>query len=140
MFRAAQEGVLEAERIRSATGRWPTAEALARDGVPPFAPDPIDGAGFVWQSVAGGIKADYVGTPRADSGRDAFIVILTEPDPGTPIDPQAQVDETHHRLLDGTMIHVTYWMGPPISDLSEPFSLLPPERWKQVFGGVTAGR
>ena len=138
LFRAAQEGVLEAERIRSATGRWPTAEALGREGVPPFAADPIDRAGYAWQSVAGGIKADYVGTPRADPGRDTFIIIVTEPDPGTPNDPLAPVDETHHRLADGTMIHVTFWMGPPISDLSEPFSLLPPERWKQVFAVMPA--
>jgi hypothetical protein len=135
LFRAAQEGVLEAERVRSATGRWPTAEALAREGVPPFAADPIDAARYAWQSVAGGIKVDYVGIPRSGPGRETFVIIVTEPDPGTPNDPLAQVDETHHRLADGTMIHVTFWMGPPISDLSEPFSLLPPETWRQVLGG-----
>src|SRR5437868_3366251 len=36
MFRELQEGLLEAERIRGTTGRWPDAAALAADGIPPF--------------------------------------------------------------------------------------------------------
>ena len=142
LFRAAQEGVLEAERVRSATGRWPGVEALGREGVPPFAPDPIDGAGYAWQRVQTGPKIDYIGVPRAGAGREAFYIVLVEPDPGTPNDPFAAVDETHHRLGDGTMIHVTFWMGPPLSDTSEAFSLLPPERgFRQVLVGAQgAGR
>jgi hypothetical protein len=137
LFRAAQEGVLEAERIRSSSGRWPPVEALARAGVPPFAPDPIDTAGYAWLRVETGTKIDYIGTPRPGSGRQAFYIVLVEPDPGTPVDPFAAVDETHHRLDDGTMIHVTYWMGPPLSDTSEAFSLLPPERgYRQVLIGA----
>jgi hypothetical protein len=135
LFRAAQEGVAEAERLRSQTGRWPTVEALAAAGVPPFAPDPLDRARTTWRSVQTGVKADYVGTPDAASGRESFFIVIAEPDPGTPNDPMAQADETHHRLIDGTMIHVTYWTGPPLADLSEAFSLLPPERYKQVLSG-----
>ena len=139
LFRAAQEGVLEAERLRSATGRWPAVEALARAGVPPFAADPIDRAGYAWQRVQTGPKVDYIGVPRAGSGREAFYIVLVEPDPGTPNDPLAPVDETHHRLGDGTMIHVTYWMGPPLADTSEAFSLLPPELgFRQVLVGAPA--
>src|SRR5262249_19087288 len=80
IFRAVQEGVVEAERVRSSTGRWPTAEALGRAGVPPFAPDPLDRARYAWQSVQTGLKADYIGVPAAGSGRECFFVILVEPD------------------------------------------------------------
>jgi len=40
IFRELQEGLLEAERMRAATGDWPDVAALAAEGVPPFAPDP----------------------------------------------------------------------------------------------------
>jgi hypothetical protein len=136
-YRALAEGVVEAERIRSSTGRWPRAEELARLGIPPFAPDPLDRAGYVWTSVSGGAKADYLGTPAAGSGRESFFAVVVEPDPGTPNDPLAQVDEIHHRLGDGTMIHVTVWTGPPLGGVTEPFSLLPPEKgYRQVIAGT----
>src|SRR5262245_13511915 len=51
VFRAVQEGITEAERQRASTGRWPSAADLAREGVPPFAPDPIDRAGYAWTFV-----------------------------------------------------------------------------------------
>jgi hypothetical protein len=133
IFRSVQEGVLEAERVRSSTGRWPSAEALARAGVPPFAPDPIDRARYAWQSVQTGQKADYIGVPTAGSGRESFFVVIVEPDPGTPNDPLAREDEIHHRLADGSMIHVTVWMGPPLPDTSEAFAVLPVEQgYRQV--------
>jgi hypothetical protein len=48
------------------------------------------------------------------------------------------VDETHHRLGDGTMIHATFWMGPPPASTSEAFSLLPAERgYRQVLVGAS---
>jgi hypothetical protein len=138
LFRSLQEGVVEAERVRSATGRWPTAEALAQKGVPPFAPDPIDRARYAWLSVQTGAKVDYIGTPAAGSGREAFFAVIVEPEPGAPPDPLAKVDEIHHRLDDGTMIHVTVWTGPPLADTSEAFALLPPEKgYRQVLAGTT---
>ncbi len=139
LFRALQEGIAEAERIRSSTGRWPRADELARLGVPPFAPDPLDRAGYTWRSVQTGTKADYAGTPAAGSGREGFFAVIAEPEAGTPNDPLAAVDEIHHRLGDGTMIHVTIWMGPPLANLGEAFSLLPPENgYRQVLAGTPA--
>jgi hypothetical protein len=136
LFRALQEGVVEAERVRSTAGRWPGVEDLARAGVPPFARDPLDTAGFSWLFVQTGLKVDYVGTPRPGSGREAFFAVIVEPDPGDPVDPLAPVDEIHHRLGDGRMIHVTVWTGPPLADTGEAFSLLPPERgYRQVVAG-----
>ncbi len=144
LFRDLQEGVVEAERARSSTGRWPSVEELARAGVPPFAEDPIDRAGYRWRQVQTGPKVDYIGTPSplaGGAGREAFFAVILEPDPGTPADPLARADETHHRLGDGTMIHVTMWMGPPLADAGEAFSLLPPEKgYRQVLAGTTATR
>ncbi len=140
LYRALQEGVVEAERARSATGRWPGVEDLARAGVPPFARDPLDTAGFTWRSVQTGTKVDYIGTPRPESGREAMFAIIVEPEPGDPNDPLAPVDEIHHRLGDGRMIHVTIWTGPPLAETGEAFSLLPPEKgYRQVVAGVPPG-
>jgi hypothetical protein len=137
LFRALQEGVVEAERARSATGRWPSVAELAKVGVPPFTRDPLDTDGFTWRFVQTGPKADYIGVPGPGSKREAFFAVIVEPDPGEPTDPLAPVDEVHHRLGDGKMIHVTTWMGPPVSDTSEAFSLLPPEKgYRQVLAAA----
>ena len=141
LYRAIQEGVVEAERTRSSTGRWPGVEELGRAGVPPFAPDPLDAAGYKWLSVQTGPKVDYIGVPRPGSGREAFFAVIVEPDPGDPNDPLAPVDEIHHRLGDGRMIHVTVWMGPPLADTREAFSLLPPEKgYRQVVSTTPRDR
>ncbi len=140
LYRSMQEGVLEAERVRSTTGTWPDVGALAAAGVPPFAPDPLDRAGYTWRRIAGAGKVDYVGTPAGDASRDSFFLIVTEPDPGTPNDPLAATDEIHHRLRDGTMIHVTIWTGPPLAErATEAFALLPQEKgYRQVVSMAAA--
>jgi hypothetical protein len=44
----------------------------------------------------------------------------------------------HHRLQNGTMIHVNVWMGPALPEAREAFGLLPPELgYKQIIGSVT---
>src|SRR5262249_19451862 len=48
VFRAMQEGVSEAVRLRSETGVWPSVATLSAAGVPPFAPDVLDKAGLRW--------------------------------------------------------------------------------------------
>jgi hypothetical protein len=137
LFRSLQEGIVEAERLRSATGRWPAVAALAERGVPPFAPDPLDRARYGWQRLETGTKVDYVGTPAPGSGREGMFAVIVEPDPGSPPDPTATPDEIHHRLDDGTMIHVTLWMGPPLAAQDQAFSLLPPEKgYRQVVAGT----
>jgi hypothetical protein len=134
LFRAAQEGIVEAERRRSATGRWPAIEALAREGIPPFAPDPIDRARYAWTFMQRGTAVNYAGTPAPGSGREALLILFVEPDQGAAPDPLAQVDETHHRLGDGTMIHATVWMGPGLGAAREAVSVvLPDQGWKQIL-------
>jgi hypothetical protein len=137
LYRALREGLTEAERARDASGVWPTAAALAREGVPPFAPDPLDHAGYVWTFRRTGAAVNYVGTPAPGAGREALVAIVTEPEPGTPLDPLAQIDEVHHRLADGRMIHVTVWMGPPLGGegAGAVGVLAPDQGYKQVLAG-----
>jgi hypothetical protein len=139
LYQAIREGVAEAEARRSATGEWPSIESLAAEGIPPFAEDPIDKAHYVFKTVKNKTVIDYLGTPAPGSGREAVMVVITEPEPGTAKDPLARVDEVHHRLADGTMIHVTVWMGPLIELPREPLSVLPLEQgWKQILIASTA--
>jgi len=134
LFRSVQEGLAEAERRRSATGRWPTADELAREGVPPFTADPIDRARYAWTFERTGTAVNYVGTPALDAGRETLVLLITEPDPGTPQDPLALEDEVHHRLTEGTMIHATVWMGPPLGAMRGAVSMLAPDQgYKQVL-------
>lgn len=135
LYRALREGAVEAERRRSRARRWPTADELAREGIPPFAPDPLDRARYTWSFVQTGVAVNYVGLPAA-SGREPFILVVTEPEAGSAVDPSAQVDDVHHRLADGSMIHVTIWMGPPPTP-GRALSVFPPDQgYKQILGAL----
>jgi hypothetical protein len=113
MFRELQEGLLESERIRSTTGQWPDAAALASQGIPPFAPDPTrKDATYRWSALMQGTTINYVGIPaNAAAAATAWLLLIVEPEPGSPPDP-APNDETHHRLPDGTTLHVSIWQMP----------------------------
>ena len=68
MFRELQEGLLEAERLRSSSGAWPSPAALADMGVPPFAADPTErGSGFRWLLTHRGAFVNYRGIPSGSS-------------------------------------------------------------------------
>jgi len=110
-YRLLREGVATAERARGRTGTWPEVDALATRGVAPFV-DPIDHAGYQWTRVADGPVIDYVGVPAQASGLATFMVVLLEPEPGTPIDPTLVADAVHHVMPDGTLVHVTIWRAP----------------------------
>jgi len=144
LFRELQEGLLEAENVRSSTRRWPAPGTLAGRGVPPFA----DAAGrggrrlYRWQLRQEGPIVNYLGVP-ADRRDPPALLLVQEPDPGAPaqgpppggpagggVGPAqgsgaiggvagaagAQAtDEVHHRLADGTLLHVSIWLreAPP---------------------------
>ena len=110
VFRELQEGLLEAERIRAATGHWPDVSTLAAEGIPPFAPDPTQKIPYKWTSVRQDWVTNYVGVP-SDPAAPAWVLVILEPEPGAPPDP-APNDETHHRLPDGTTLHVSIWNMP----------------------------
>jgi hypothetical protein len=110
VFRELQEGLLEAERIRAQTGRWPDVTTLEAEGIPPFAPDRTQKIDYTWTSVRQEWATNYLGVP-ADRSQPAWVLVILEPEPGAPPDP-APNDETHHRLPDGTTLHVSIWNMP----------------------------
>jgi hypothetical protein len=139
MFRELQEGLLEAERVRSTSGGWPAPAALAEQAIPPFAPDPTRPEQYVWTVTQHGTFVDYLGTPRV-TGVPAWLLLVQEPDKGAPPDP-AKEDEEHHRLADGTMLHVSVWTHADGTDLPAHFVSLPQvEGWTQLRAGPPAAK
>ncbi len=133
LFRATLEGLTELEDARNATGSWPAIETLATRGVPPFE-DPIDRSGYRWSKISDKLVTNYLGIPK-DAARSTFVIAVVEPEAGA-----AEVvdeDETHHKLTDGTMIHVGIYRGPlravPAAPLSQ-FSY--GEGWRRIVGVV----
>ena len=110
VFRELQEGLLEAERIRAQTGHWPDVTTLEAEGIPPFALDPTQKIAYKWSSVRQDWATNYLGVP-SDASQPAWVLVILEPEPGAPADP-APNDETHHRLPDGTTLHVSIWTMP----------------------------
>lgn len=109
VFRSMQEGGLEVVSRRGTKGRWPAPSELAGEGIPPFAPDPIDRTGLRWEMREDGLLRQYVGIP-ARSGDPAYLVSIAEPEPVNGERPVAGVvDEEHQLLPDGRLLHVTYW-------------------------------
>jgi len=133
IFLQVQEGLLEAENLRSASGAWPSAEALAQDGVPPFTRDPLDKVGFTWRALISGRTVNYLGRAPVGSDRMSFLLLILEPEPGVPDDPTQPLDQFHHRLADGTLLHVSTWVGPASSAPTTPTARLPVEQgWRQI--------
>ncbi len=120
MFRELQEGLLEAENLRGAArggGQWPAPAVLAAQGVPPFADAAAPGRPrYRWEMRHDGLYVGYLGEAPAGAA-PAFLLLVQEPDPRAPADPAAPPpgapnDEVHHRLADGTVLHVGIWMHP----------------------------
>ncbi len=108
MYRRALDGLAEAEDMRSTSGTWPTVAQLASLGIPPFVSDPIDRDGYQWKLVRDRYVVNYVGIPIA-TDRPTLVIAAIEPEPGT--SEQVPVDDTHHALAGGTIIHVGVWHG-----------------------------
>jgi hypothetical protein len=149
MFRELQEGLLEAERVRATTGRWPDSTTLAGDGVPPFAADPTrKDVTYRWSTLVQGTLVNYVGVPITGGGGvrlkpdttsaepSAWLLVIIEPESGAPPDP-APNDETHHRLPDGTTLHVSIWQVPEKMRRSGFAAVALPqnEGWTQMMVG-----
>jgi hypothetical protein len=133
MFRELQEGLLEAEARRSTTGAWPAVSTLATDGIPPFAADPTaKGGRYTWQLAHAGTSVTYLGIPN-QPGMPAWLLLALEPEPGAPPDP-AKPDEEHHRLIDGTMLHVSTWIHPDGNRVGTTVGRLPQANgWTQLY-------
>jgi hypothetical protein len=132
IFRELQEGLLEAERVRGATGGWPAADALADEGIPPFAKDPTaKGRAYRWIVTHRGAFINYRGIPGV-TGAPAWLLLIQEPLPDSLPDPSPE-DEEHHRISPGVMLHVSVWTHADGSELSPALVQVPQaEGWIQL--------
>lgn len=132
-FRELQEALLEAEMRRSETGAWTYPETLGAEGVPPFAFDPTVKTGpYAWSLRGDGLYFNYVGMPeRAED--PTWMILITEPLPGAPPD-LASEDEEHHRLIDGTMLHVSTWVRTDGERVPDEVIQVPANQgWTQLY-------
>lgn len=133
MFRALQVALLEAENARTTPAAWPTPQAMAEQGIEPFAVDPTNkGARYTWQLRRDGIYLNYLGVPDR-AGAPAWLLLIVEPDPSAP--PEIyQNDEEHARLVDGTILHVSIWRHAQGAGVSPGLARVPQaEGWTQLF-------
>jgi hypothetical protein len=105
MFTAIRRGLEAVEAERARTRRWPEPLVLAAGNVPPFASAAADG--IEWQRFQQGATVNYFGQPVEPSA-PAWLLMIQEPEPNAPPDP-APLDEEHHRLPDGTTLHIYVW-------------------------------
>ncbi|HEY7284443.1 MAG TPA: hypothetical protein VH497_03295 [Vicinamibacterales bacterium] len=134
VFRSIRQGLLGAEADRARTGAWPEPAALARRGIAPFASaaHQLQDADYEWSRLQQGAIVNYFGLPR-DPAQPAWLLEIQEPEPGMPPDP-APLDEEHHRLPNGTMLHTYVWMHRfggqvPAGFIRQPQS----SGWTEVF-------
>lgn len=106
VFTVIRSALVAAESERARTAAWPDAAVLAARGVAPFASS--DAAGYQWTRFQQGAITDYFGQPR-DPSAAAWLLEIQEPEPGMLPDP-APTDDEHHRLPDGTVLHIYVWM------------------------------
>jgi hypothetical protein len=132
MFRELQEGLLEAERMRSTENAWPTTSALADAGIPPFAADPTRRRAYDWRLNRNGTLVNYLGLPKDHDG-PAWLIVVLEPEPGVPPD-QPFEDQEHHRLLNGAMLHVATWTHANGGAVTDRIVRMPQtEGWIQLY-------
>ena len=134
MFGRLQQAVIEAEAARAQTGRWP--EPAALQGLPPLLPTAVESVAapaFKWTRTQERSVINYLGLPTDDEAAAAWLLRIQEPDPNTPVDV-APNDEVHHRLPDGTVLHVTIWTHRFGGRVSPAFALQPElTGWTQLL-------
>lgn len=146
LFRTLQEGLAEIEIRRASSKAWPEVTALAAEGIPPFAPDPQDRGAIAWTLRRKSYVVNYLGAPVPGSGRRPWLLLFEEPQPDNPDVSHRQLvvlDEEHRRLSDGTILHVSVWIGPDGAAAGEDVlfrPLLIKTGWKQVLVGKVPGR
>jgi hypothetical protein len=142
LLRETQEGLTEAERVRAASGQWPSPAVLAAQAIPPFADATPP---YAWRLARDGRTLAYVGVPSSAGRADtpSLLAVIQEPEPGysETVPLNAPPDETHHRLADGTLLHVTVWFRADGADLRDNAVMTQPfaAGWTQVLAG-TQGR
>jgi hypothetical protein len=128
-FAAIRSGLTDAEAERSRLTRWPEPSALASRGIAPFTGETNP---LRWHQFQQGKTVDYLGVP-SDPASPAWLLVLQEPEPNMPPDP-APLDDEHHRLPDGTTMHVYVWMHQYGGRVTPAFIGQPQTQgWTQVF-------
>jgi hypothetical protein len=95
-----QKNLIEIETERARTGHWPEAGGPA---------GPASPSSYTWIGNREGLFLNYLAIPSDDASAAAWLLVIQEPDPAAVPDP-AQNDEEHHRLPDGTVLHVSIWL------------------------------
>ena len=130
MFAEMQKQYVELENARAATRRWPGEDALR--GRSPDSPD-SPYSPYSWLRTEEGLFVNYLARPATDVSEPAWLIVVQEPDPQAPVDP-APNDETHRRLADGTILHVTFWTHRFGGQVAPGFIRQPETRgWTQVL-------
>jgi len=133
VFREMQEATVEVLSARAARGTWPAVDGLAADGIPPFAPDPLDEARLGWQLRESGLVHQYIGVPATRGRLPSFMIAIVEPDPQAGERPTpGVVDEEHQLTADGTLLHVTYWKRMTDTMPAEPILDPALAGWQQI--------
>jgi hypothetical protein len=123
-FRSLRDNLLAAEALRARSGRWPEVAALT-----------LPAQGYHWTRLERGVVVNYFGTPD-EPAKPAWLLEIQEPEPGTPPDP-APNDEQHHRLSDGTTLHVYVWTHRLGGQVASTFVPQPQNSgWIEVFSQV----
>jgi hypothetical protein len=132
-FRSIRQAELAAAAERARTSRWPEVQTLADAGIAPFAADRSAGEGGArWERFQRGTTVNYIGVP-ADPAAPAWLLAIQEPEPGALPDPSPE-DEEHHRLPDGTMLHIYVWTHRYGGRVESRFVAQPQnEGWTQLF-------
>jgi hypothetical protein len=88
---------------------------------------------YKWTRTQEGVVVNYLALPSDDDAAAAWLLRIQEPDPNTPVDV-APNDEVHHRLPDGTVLHVTIWTHRFGGRVSPAFALQPElTGWTQLL-------
>src|SRR5262249_39740448 len=98
-------------------GHWPTAGDLAAEEVPPFATDPLDKEKRAWSSREDVNGVNYLGWDQQQPALTAFLALVQEPGETAPLG--AVLDEEHHQLANGDLLHVSRWMKTPGGPIPE---------------------
>ena len=99
MFTDLQQTLVKVEGERAAATKWPDPSTLQA----------TESSSYAWTGARQGFFMNYLARPSTDASGTAWLLLIQEPDPLATPDP-APNDETHHRLPDGTVLHVGIWM------------------------------
>ena len=128
VYAGIRQALASLESERSRLSRWPGVSTLTAAGGPALAP----GTSFSWQQFQERATVNYLGVP-ADPASPAWLLVIQEPEPNTPPDP-APLDDEHHRLPNGTTLHIYIWTHRyggrvPVQFVPQPQT----EGWTEIF-------